>query len=80
MNYRDQHYWFPAKRIGWGWGIANCWQGALIQVAYPILSFMLFRYGGPALGIGITVAIFAAMTVAFIAIHWFKGEPPYWRW
>ena len=24
---RDDRYWFPAKRYGWGWGPPNNWQG-----------------------------------------------------
>lgn len=79
MTDREQQYWFPAMSIGWGWGIANTWQGALIQLAYLPLTFVIFRYLGPQLGVGAALALFAVTTVAFLAVHWLKGEPPSWK-
>jgi hypothetical protein len=58
MKYRDRYYWFPAMKVGWGWGIANTWQGALIQVAYPLLTYGIFRYLGPQVGVGMAMTIF----------------------
>ena len=27
---RNDKYWFPAKRYGWGWGPPNNWQGWVV--------------------------------------------------
>jgi hypothetical protein len=79
MNYRDKYYWFPARKSGgWGWGIANSWQGALIQLGYPVLSYLDFFFFRRQAGIALF--LFLLLTVAFFVIHWVKGEPPTWRW
>src|SRR5882724_11275473 len=31
------HYWFPAKRYGWGWGPPRAWQGWLVLAAFVAL-------------------------------------------
>jgi hypothetical protein len=81
MNYRDRYYWFPARKSGgWGWGIANSWQGALVQLGYPLLVYADFHYYIPKRQPGIALCLFAALTAAFLVIHWIKGEPPSWRW
>lgn len=81
MNFRDRHYWFPARKWGgWGWGVANCWQGALVQLGYPVLVYAELKYFLPRHETGIAVALFALLTIAFAVIHWIKGEPPTWKW
>jgi hypothetical protein len=80
MSESEPKFWFPAKRYGWGWGIANCWQGLVVQIGYLLLVIV----GAKVLLPGHRAqfwALFLLCTVAFIAIHWFKGEKPLaWRW
>ncbi len=73
-------YWFPAKRYGWCWGPPSTWQGWVVLAVYlPLLiAFTLLvlsdRYPfwcWAALG---------TLIATFIAICWWKGEPPRWRW
>lgn len=30
-------YWFPARRVGWGWGPPSTWQGWAVLAAFSIL-------------------------------------------
>ena len=72
-------HWFPAKRYGWGWGLPSTWEGWVVLAVYlPLLiAFTLLvlsdRYPfwcWAALG---------TLIATFIAICWWKGEPPKWR-
>jgi hypothetical protein len=80
MSASESKFWFPAKRYGLGWGIANCWQGLVVQIGYVVLLIA----GGRSLLPGqrrLFWILFLASTAVFIAIHWFKGEKPLaWRW
>lgn len=78
MNERDKHYWFPARKWGgWGWGVANNWQGALVQLGYPVLAAAEISYFRRQTAIALS--LFAVLTIAFVVMHWLKGEPPSWR-
>jgi len=73
-------YWFPAKTYGWGWGPPCTWQGWVVTIAYvALLTAASFRFPP-----GVHTAGFAAsvlgLTTAVVAICWWKGEPPRWRW
>ena len=81
MPDNEPKFWFPAKRYGWGWGIATTWQGALVQIGYIALLAVSARILLP-LGFktGFWI-LFLISTVIFILIHWWKGEKPVvWRW
>ena len=76
----EPRYWFPAKRYGWGWGLPNCWQGWVILFGYLLMLGLpaqwLMRITGPVF----FVAYVAVLSVALLAICYWKGEPPHWRW
>lgn len=73
--------WFPAKTYGWGWGPPVCWQGWAVIFAYiasacvgakiiltdPRRAYWFFFY-------------MLALTAVMIAVSWWKGEKPGWRW
>lgn len=73
--------WFPAKTHGWGWGPPVCWQGWAVVFVYiaaaglgakiilvdPRRAYWYFLY-------------MLALTAALIAVSWWKGETPKWRW
>ena len=76
----EQKYWFPAKRYGWGWGVPCAWQGWVVLLAF----FGLLAAGAllllPAKGGTAFFAYTAALGAILVAICWFKGERPRWRW
>ena len=76
---REDPYWFPAKRYGWGWGPPTRWQGwvvlivwfaaiataALLLMPSHLVAFLVFNL---------------IMVVLLLFICYAKGEPPAWRW
>jgi hypothetical protein len=73
-------YWFPAKTFGWGWGLPSSWQGRAVFAAYVGLMIagpFVFPPRATPFGYGAYVAVLSALLVA---VCWFKGEPPRWRW
>jgi hypothetical protein len=79
MRYEPRDIWFPAKRFGWGWGLPIAWQGWLVFVAFIALviggAIWYERTLSPLFFVFLT-----AITAALIAICWWKGETPRWRW
>ena len=73
-------YWFRAKRYGWGWGLPATWQGWVALVA-----FMVLLIGGawiirPDQNLWAYYGWSVIVSAALLAVCWFKGEPPRWRW
>jgi hypothetical protein len=72
----DKRYWFPAKPYGagYGWGLPITWQGWVVLVTYLLLVIgagtFLALYRG-----AVFVIFLAVITVAFLAICVWKGEP-----
>ena len=69
-----QHFWFPAKANGWGWGAPVAWQGWLVlglALAAIIATFFLFPPTH-------TPVRFAAchllISLAVVAVCLLKGE------
>jgi hypothetical protein len=77
---REQPYWFPAKRYGWGWGPPATWQGWVVLGAFCVLllvgAFVLLPSCHPAGFIAYT----AVLCGLLCAVCYAKGEPPKWRW
>ena len=76
----DPEYWFPAKTLGWGWGLPLRWQG---WVAYGIATALLVA--GPfVLPPDEEFVLFhvytACVVIALLIVCFIKGEPPSWRW
>ena len=73
-------YWFYAKRYGWGWGLPARWEGWVVLLGYLALilggTFSLMSAGRQPYFFG----YFAFLTILLLAICWWKGEPPKWRW
>lgn len=72
-------YWFPAHKVGWGWGFPIAWQGWVVFGAYMVSSigggvWVLAKYG-----MAPFLAVVFAVSAAFFLICWLKGEPPSWR-
>lgn len=66
--------WFHAKTYGWGWGLPARWQGWVVMAAFVALLMIAAR------NVPGYVAYCVAMAAALVAVCWWKGEPPKWRW
>ncbi len=73
-------YWFPAKTYGWGWGLPSTWEGWLVLLAYlTLLPIAVVLFPPDKHMPGFLASVFGLSTV-LIAICFWKGEPPKWRW
>ncbi len=76
-----KQYWFPAKRYGWGWGMPSCWQGWCVLAAYVVgIALLAFLYPPASDDSQVFFAGLIGLSVVLVAVCWFKGEPPRWRW
>ena len=76
----EKRYWFRAKRYGWGWGLPLTWEGWATLVGFVLLVALGSVVYPPDERIGLYLAWVAIVAIALIAVCWFKGEPPRWRW
>ncbi len=76
--------WFVAKRYGWGWTPVT-WEGWLVTFVYVGGMVGYFSYYSAAI-VSLTdtlmrfVLPFGIGTAFFVAVCYFKGERPRWRW
>lgn len=79
MTEEKKQIWFESKRYGWGWGLAICWQGWLVYILFFVLlagaAFALLPKRP--MEFDLTAVVLA---VLLIAVCWWKGEKPRWRW
>jgi len=76
----EKKVWFPVKRYGWGWGLPCAWQGWVILLAYTALMIAAIAFISPVSHIGILLTAIACLTIALVAVCWWKGDKPKWRW
>jgi hypothetical protein len=73
------HYWFRAKRYGWGWGLPLVWQGWVVLGVFFALvlagAVLVLPSRGQAAFVGYVVLLCALL----VLVCWAKGEPPRWR-
>ena len=69
--------WFPAKTVGYGWGMPTCWQGRVVVGLYFALliagALILLREPRNA---GYYFGYMLGLTGVMIFICWLKGENP----
>ncbi|HTT00592.1 MAG TPA: hypothetical protein VMG11_00775 [Steroidobacteraceae bacterium] len=75
-----KRYWFPAKRYGWGWGPPSTWQGWMVIIVWFAILLAGMRSIGLRGHVLAHVAFVTVMTAVLIAVAYWKGEPPHWRW
>jgi hypothetical protein len=80
MEANEKKFWFPAKRYGWGWGPPNCWQGWAVMGVWLALLFGGSFILRPDHHMGLYLGFVMVMSVCLIAVCWWKGEKPGWRW
>jgi hypothetical protein len=74
------NYWFRAKRYGWGWGLPCAWQGWVVLVGYVALALGGVPLVRASMGAFAYIGYVVLLTIVLLAICWYKGEPPRWRW
>ena len=74
----EPRYWFPAKRYGWGWGLPSTWEGWAVFGVYALVfaGGLVVERDRP---VG-SVLVVLVDSAALVAVCWWKGEPPGWRW
>jgi hypothetical protein len=69
---KPHEYWFRKKRLGWGWGGPNNFQGwifFLVWIALTVLGVKTLR--------GLSGAIFLIGMLSVLGVVlYFRGEPP----
>jgi hypothetical protein len=68
----NNHYWFPKKRVGWGWGPPRNLQGWAVLIGW----IALLTIGKRSLPGFPGVVFFIAMLALLGVVVFFKGEPP----
>jgi hypothetical protein len=74
MN-EPKRYWFPAKRIGWGWGPPSTWEGWVVLVAFFVSLAMSARRLLPE-DPGKFALVAVLTSGVLVVICFVKGEPP----
>lgn len=79
------HYWFHAKRYGYGWR-PSTWQGWVVLAVWAVV-FIALVLGCVAAAaamrpvvFGVLLALSFASTIAMLWIAYRHGEPAHWRW
>ena len=77
-------YWFKARLYGWGWTPVK-WQGWLVVVAYISSLVLLSSRTDSNSHLSADtffelIVPFILLTAMLIAICFWKGEKPKWRW
>lgn len=80
MSIDNRHLWFRRHRYGYGWRPVS-WEGWLAVGAYiglaVVLRMLLTRH---ILNLPAFLACVIILTSTLVALCWFKGEKPSWRW
>lgn len=77
---KQQSFWFPAKRYGWGWGLPVNRKGWVAFAIYIACMAGTAYVNPPSLGLYIFLGWTFGFSIAFIGICFLKFEPPAWRW
>jgi hypothetical protein len=80
MTREDRDIWFPAKRYGWGWGLPVTWQGWAVMAAYFVVLLIGVFGIDPERQLPLFMAWMLGWSAVLVAICWWKGERPRWRW
>jgi hypothetical protein len=75
-----RRFWFASKRYGWGWGLPLVWQGWAVLAAYVALTVVAGAMFPPHRVPAVFLASVTALSALLVAVCWWTGEPPRWRW
>ena len=68
------------KTYGWGWGPPCTWEGWVVMLVYIVLLPLAIVLFPPERNMPGFLASVCGLTGGLIAICWWTGEPPRWRW
>lgn len=78
MPLPKERAWFGQKKYGYGWGLPRRWQGWVVLIAYFAALFAGVPLAERSAGY---FALYGfAISLVLVAICWWKGERPEWRW
>ena len=72
----DMHYWFPAMRYGFSWGLPITWQGWLSMLAIIALAALGRLTMPECYGTLAFISYDLQLVSLFLGLYWWKGEPP----
>jgi hypothetical protein len=75
-----RRFWFETKCYGWGWGLPLVWQGWVVLAAYVALMVVTGVVFPPHRVPAVFFASVTALSALLVAVCWWTGEPPRWRW
>lgn len=80
----SKNYWFKAKLFGWGWTPATIEGWACVAIYLLVITGTFAEdwneLVAPKAFIAQEAPTWVFATLALIAICYFKGERPRWRW
>jgi hypothetical protein len=79
MEDKPRHYWFRAKRYGWGWGLPATWQGWVFLLVWMAVTIPLVCWVGIQ-NLPVAYGILTVMLAVLLIVVFTKGEPPGWHW
>jgi hypothetical protein len=72
----NNHYWFPAKRHGWGWGLPSNRKGwAVLIVFYGLVAAGAALFLPQRQTVGFVVYC-AVLSLLLVLVCYLTGEPP----
>lgn len=71
----DKEYWFPAKSVGWGWGVPCSWQGWTVFFLFILAMFLLPLIFDPGEKLVPFIVSVVIATSVLLVICYIKGEP-----
>jgi hypothetical protein len=74
MNNPEPRFWFPAKKIGWGWGPPVTWQGWVVVALYfavLVAGISYFAMHRDIYGFAIFVVVITSLLITLMFV---KGE------
>ena len=75
-----EHYWFPARNHGWGWGLPSVWQGWVVYgIAAVLLVAGVFIFPPVTRPVAFQAYTWAVILL-LLFVCWIKGDSPRWRW
>ena len=78
MSLPKDKAWFSAKTYGWGWGLPSRWEGWAVMVGF--IAAMIAGTPLAKKNLAFFIVYSAALGAVLIAICYWKGEKPRWRW
>ena len=74
---QDWSWW---ALTGWGWGLPRTWEGWVVLAGYLALLALCLKVFPPHQNLPAFIISVHVLSGLLIAIYWWKGESPKWRW